>query len=227
MNSSGVQDASLALVHFYYDLKEWTWSSPYAPELEWQHSVTTRGLSGPRILSEYAWVVLNTGFRESVARRLFPDISSAFLYWIAESISEQSDMVLQAGLKVFNNRRKIQCILEGCILVNTRGTEWIEAAVNEGDFDALCQMPYIGPITCKHLAKNLGAHCCKHDRHLARLAHGLGIESPDFMCDIISDETGDPVGVVDYVLWRGAAFGHDAYAKLAHGQSVPNARFER
>lgn len=225
MISSGVQEASISLVHFYYDLKDWTWRSPYARELEWQHSVATRGISEQRFLSEYAWVVLNAGFRESVARRLFPGISSAFLHWIAESISEQRDMVLQAGLKVFNNRRKIECILEGCVLVSMHGMEWIEAAVNDRDFDALCQMPYIGPITCRHLAKNLGAQCCKHDRHLARLAHGLGFESPDLMCDIISEETGDPVGVVDYVLWRGSAFGHDALVKLAHNQYVSSTRF--
>jgi hypothetical protein len=227
MISSGEEDMSISLVHFYYDLKDWTWGSPYAPELEWQHSTATKGLSGQRFLSEYAWVVLNSGFRESVARRLFPKISAAFLHWIAESINEQRDMVLQAAIKVFKNRKKIESILEGCVLVSMHGTEWIEVAINDGDFNALCQMPYIGPITCKHLAKNLGAHCCKHDRHLVRLAHELGFLSPDFMCEVISEKTGDPLGVVDYVLWRGAAFGHDAFAKLAHGQYVPNARFER
>jgi hypothetical protein len=225
MISSGVQNVSTSLVHFYYDMKDWTWDSPYAPELEWQHSVTPRGLSGNRFLSEYAWVVLNSGFRESVVRRLFPDISSAFLYWIPESISEQRDIVLQAALKVFKNRKKIESILEGCLLVSMRGTEWIEVAINDGDFAALCQMPFIGPITCKHLAKNLGAHCCKHDRHLVRLAHELGFLSPDLLCNVISEETGDPVGVVDYVLWRSAAFASDTFAEIAHSQSVSRAWF--
>jgi hypothetical protein len=61
-------------------------------------------------------------------------------------------------------------------------------------------LPYVGPVTWRHLAKNLGAPVAKTDRHLVRLAAGR--PSVDVMCDEIGRWLGEPVAVVDIVLWR-------------------------
>jgi hypothetical protein len=62
-------------------------------------------------------------------------------------------------------------------------------------------LPWIGDITCWHLAKNYGFDCAKPDRHLARIA---GSEGPHAMCARLSRETGYRIATVDYVLWRAA-----------------------
>jgi len=211
VNKPSTQDPRAAsLAHSYYDLKQWIWSSTYAGELEWQHSTTMRNLSPERILREYAWVIINSGFREATARRVFPSISHAFLNWHPSAIYERQDVVAESALQTFGNRKKIHSILEGCLLVHNRGVSWIEEALEQNSFSTLCELPYVGPITCRHLAKNLGANCCKHDRHLMRQAEVLGFGNPDDLCQTIAWETGDPVQVVDYVLWRGAAAGQTA-----------------
>jgi hypothetical protein len=68
----------------------------------------------------------------------------------------------------------------------------------------LRSLPYIGPVTWRHLAKNLGAPVAKADRHLVRLAAATGRRDVDGMCAEISDWVGEPVAVVDIVLWRWA-----------------------
>jgi len=61
---------------------------------------------------------------------------------------------------------------------------------------------YIGPVTCFHLAKNLGVDVVKHDRHLVRYASYMGFRDATELCEMISRITGDRVAVVDLVLWR-------------------------
>jgi hypothetical protein len=57
-------------------------------------------------------------------------------------------------------------------------------------------------VTTYHLAKNLGVDVVKCDRHLMRLAPILGFHSPEEMCAAIGHQVGEPVSVVDIVLWR-------------------------
>jgi hypothetical protein len=63
-------------------------------------------------------------------------------------------------------------------------------------------MPYIGPVTWRHLAKNVGVAVAKPDRHLVRLSIALGRSSVDELCHEIAELVADPVSVVDVVLWR-------------------------
>jgi hypothetical protein len=65
----------------------------------------------------------------------------------------------------------------------------------------LRSLPYIGQVTWRHLAKNLGADVAKADRHLARLAQATG-RSVDALCGEIADWLGEPTAVVGVVLWR-------------------------
>ncbi|GMN03051.1 hypothetical protein MTsPCn3_17820 [Erythrobacter sp. MTPC3] len=67
-------------------------------------------------------------------------------------------------------------------------------------------MPWIGPITVYHLAKNLGADVAKPDVHLERLARGDKTTSQT-LCRRLSRWTGYRVATIDTVLWRACANG--------------------
>jgi hypothetical protein len=85
--------------------------------------------------------------------------------------------------------------------------EWFlrfTTAKNKLDF---CEsMPWIGPITKYHLAKNFGVQCCKPDRHIRRIS-GITGETPFEFCDRVARENGETVVVVDTVVWRAANLG--------------------
>ncbi len=57
-------------------------------------------------------------------------------------------------------------------------------------------------VTWRHLAKNLGMPVAKADRRLVRLAAAAGRDCVDVLCEEISAWLGEPVAVVDVVLWQ-------------------------
>ena len=58
------------------------------------------------------------------------------------------------------------------------------------------------PESRMKICPNLGYATAKPDRHLVRLAAALGYEDVHQLCLSLSEATGDPVQVVDVVLWR-------------------------
>jgi hypothetical protein len=74
------------------------------------------------------------------------------------------------------------------------------------DIDQLQELPWIGPITVFHLAKNLGADVAKPDVHLERLARRDRTTSQT-LCRRLSRWTGYRVATIDTVLWRACADG--------------------
>jgi len=75
--------------------------------------------------------------------------------------------------------------------------------------NALQQFPYIGPATSYHVAKNIGFPVAKPDRHLCRFAELSGYQNPSDLCQALAEYIGDPIAVVDIVLWRFATLQHD------------------
>ena len=86
----------------------------------------------------------------------------------------------------------------------------------EDPINKLQALPYIGPITSYHLAKNLGVPCAKSDRHLKRLSEMLGFNCVQQFCKEVSTLSGDAIHVVDLVLWRFATLQRD-YLKILKG----------
>lgn len=68
----------------------------------------------------------------------------------------------------------------------------------------LRSLPWIGDITCWHLAKNYGHDVAKPDRHLVRIAGDEGVHG---LCARLARESGDRVATVDLVIWRAANLG--------------------
>lgn len=67
-------------------------------------------------------------------------------------------------------------------------------------------IPWIGGITCYHVAKNFGAQVAKPDVHLKRLADLEGVTAQE-LCERLARETGHKVPAIDTVLWRACATG--------------------
>lgn len=67
-------------------------------------------------------------------------------------------------------------------------------------------LPWIGPITKYHLAKNLGVDVAKPDVHLQRLADRDGC-SVQALCERLGTEVLLRAATVDVVLWRACANG--------------------
>jgi hypothetical protein len=72
---------------------------------------------------------------------------------------------------------------------------------------AFCQsLPWVGPVTCRHLAKNLGADVAKNDVHLQRLADRENV-SVDELCQRLARQTGYRIATIDTILWRACESG--------------------
>jgi DnaJ-domain-containing protein 1 len=67
---------------------------------------------------------------------------------------------------------------------------------------ALRTLPFIGPVTQFHLAKNIGLDVAKPDRHLVRIAQLFQFASVQDLCETIANQAGTRVAVVDLVFWR-------------------------
>lgn len=70
----------------------------------------------------------------------------------------------------------------------------------------LQSLPWIGPVTSFHLAKNLGADVAKPDVHMERLARRDRTDTHR-LCRRLSKQTGYRVATIDTVLWRACADG--------------------
>ena len=67
-------------------------------------------------------------------------------------------------------------------------------------------IPWIGNVTKRHVAKNLGVDCAKPDIHLERVASHYQT-TPDALCAVLAAATGDRVATVDVVIWRACNLG--------------------
>ena len=187
----------------YMAAKENVISAGFANEVDWQEHVSVEEIDEQTFLREAAWVVLCSGFREAIVREYFRDISAAFYDWeSAGRIVLHRDECRRAALKIFRNVRKIDAILGVADRVSDLGADGIREKVSERGVKFLEEMPCIGPVTACHLAKNLGVPMVKPDRHLVRVSLKAGYESPEQMCRTISEMVGDPLAVIDIVIWR-------------------------
>ena len=213
------------LVDVYLSIKDTVIERGFAWEIDWLTESDFNRVSESDFLRESAWVVLTTGFRESVVRSVFGSLSSAFLDWrSAAVIQANSAQCRRAALRVFRNERKIDAMLAISSVVALDGFERVRFLINERTIDYLQTLPYIGSVTAFHLAKNLGLPVAKPDRHLTRIAHAAGFGSPQDLCECISERVGDPVHVVDLVLWRYATLVSGYLASFSPRQSHRLAR---
>lgn len=159
----------------------------YKHEIDWAQAV--QPVSDPHTFwSEFAWVVLNSGMKNQVAAGIWNRVRP---------------VVVSGGSahSVFGHKGKADAIDHVW-----KNRHWLLqqylAATDKIAF--LRALPWIGPITCWHLAKNYGFDVAKPDRHLVRIA---GEEGTQAMCERLARESGDRIATVDLVIWRAANLG--------------------
>jgi len=175
----------------------------FAAEIDWQEGQCLDVVSESEFLREAAWVILSAGMRETVVRNRFGKVTAAFLKWeSAEAIVRRRDQCIRRALAAFGHPGKISAIGEVAVFVAEQGFDIWRDRLRFDGLNELQQLPFIGPITRYHLAKNLGLDVVKPDRHLVRMARAAGFDEPEAMCRVIAEVTGDRLGTVDVVLWR-------------------------
>lgn len=159
----------------------------YAAEIQWAQTVQPVSCAYHFWL-EYAWVVLNSGMKNQIAQKIWDKVRP-----VVEAGRSASEVFGHVGKckaidYVWQHREK----LFQDYLKDTDKIEFLKI------------LPWIGPITCWHLAKNYGFDCAKPDRHLVRIA---GAEGVDTLCRRLAAATHDRVATVDLVIWRAANLG--------------------
>ena len=206
--NSAIATGTLASAYVKAKLK--VLASGFAPEIMWQKTLRIQELTEVDLLRECAWVILSSGMRESVVRTKFPCIGQAFFDWAsAQEIVLHSDHCIRTALPFFRHERKIEAIAQSAQIIYSKGFEVLRDEIACDPIGTLQQFPYIGPATSFHMAKNIGLPFAKPDRHLCRLAALSGYERASDLCRAIADYIGDPVSVVDIVLWRFAVLHPD------------------
>lgn len=208
--------AGRALAAAYLAAKRAVLDAGYEAEVAWQEYACDAPLTERRFLREAAWVVLNAGMRESVVRRLFPQISGAFGDFVdARTTSACArDGGREVALDLFGHTGKIDAIITIAFHVEEHGLDEVRDRLAVDGVPSLQRFPYVGPVTAFHLAKNLGHDVAKPDRHLTRIAHVCGHSDPQALCRHVFDLLGEPVPVVDLVLWRFATLSCDYLSEL-------------
>ncbi len=186
------------VVDFYLLAKSVVLSEGFADELKWQNRLQFSGVGESVFLREAAWVVLSSGMRETVVRSKFQSFSDAFYNWF----SARRIRTNAHHLRIFGHARKIDSIIEISRSVDTNGFDFIKDKIQTEGVLFLQSLPYVGPTTCYHLAKNLGLDVVKPDRHLLRISALMGYANPAEFCETIANSVGDRVSVVDLVVWR-------------------------
>lgn len=182
---------------------EHTRSSHLEKEISWQRSTNFVEFSEIQFLREAAWVILCSGFREATVRRVFDHISLCFCdFESAQMICSQGWRCIAAARAAMNNVPKLNAIYTCAALVHSRGFDAIRDAVLEDPMSQLQKLPFIGPITVWHLAKNLGLDVAKPDRHLVRMADQCGFSNVADLCNELAQKNCEQVKVVDLILWR-------------------------
>ena len=198
------------LVEKYLSAKETVIRHGFAAEIDWQDSLCFEDITESDFLRESAWVIFCSGMREATIRGIFPSISDAFLDWrSAQMIVSNRFDCRQRALSAFAHERKVEAVLCVADTVTKMGFEAFREEIRWHNVSFLQQLPYIGPATSYHLAKNLGLDVAKPDRHLVRVSRALGFDSAQKLCQVIADFTGEKVSIVDIVIWRFATLERD------------------
>lgn len=148
-------------------------------------------------------ITMCSGFRESVVRRVFDHVSLCFCDWESSAvIAESGEVCCLTAASSFANKAKLLGILTASRKVVAVGFDKFKQDVLADPIGKLQSLPYIGPITSWHLAKNLGLDVAKPDRHLVRVSESLGFRDADHLCRELAASTGNQTKVVDLIVWR-------------------------
>lgn len=204
------------LINKYLMAKAVVVSAGFADEFDRLDHLSLDDISEGSFLTEVGWVVFSAGMNERVVRSKFGDISEAYLNWgSAQAIWADRHGCVRRALQVFRHEGKVNAVVNIARRISESGYSAFKRSVANGQIRFLMTLPYMGPATAYHLAKNIGMDVAKPDRHLKRIATVLGHQCPFELCRVIADLVGDRVSVIDTVFWRYATLDPSYVATLA------------
>lgn len=181
----------------------------YPEQLKAFSSVRFEDVDSDFFFREYTWVVHATGFSAKAVGRFMPRLVGAYGIW-SDLAGEEFDDAFERVRKVCNNRPKAKAVWatakQMAAEVGLAGHGWDEFKEDRlSSPELLKALPYVGPVTCFHLARNIGLlECVKPDLHLVRMAEHWGFPGCVEMCEAMRPE-GMPLGIVDLILWYAAS----------------------
>ena len=146
--------------------------------------------TGKQLAAAAIYVICNSGMSNRTARMIFNKCMGA----------------LKAGLSartVYGHPGKAAAIDE---VWQRRRSLFRDFQATSDVIEFCAKLPWIGPITKFHLAKNLGVDVAKPDVHLNRLAKPEGLSAQE-LCERLALETGYRAATIDTILWRACADG--------------------
>ena len=174
------------IVDYYIKAHNRVVSAGFQNEINWCRDMTTFSDCTPEnFFNEYVWCVLNAGMKEQIARKIYDRFMSMGDFSTVKHLGKQA--AIERGLIGYPQWFRV-----------------LQGFVKEQDqIDYLQTLPWVGPITKYHLARNIGIDCVKPDRHLVRLAERFGFDSPLEMCRAIKNHFAyERLGTIDVILWR-------------------------
>lgn len=174
------------------------------PDNKWVRGLspeTFKRMTLKEFLEEYCQVIYRAGFKASIIDTKINGIKKAFKDFDIEKICKMKSV--EPVLLVFNSDRKAKSFSKGAQLIYKEGFSKFKERIQKQGARALEELPGIGVITWKHLARNIGfADVAKDDVHLQRLVEYLDAADEKELTGYLSGEFGEKKGVVDYILWR-------------------------
>lgn len=181
------------LIAFYYFAKKVCIAEGFEEEIQLVEERRFDQINSTYFFREYAWVVISSGISNKAATSVFRKLME----------TRNIDVVKHPGKNKALKKADRDYL------------EWFfhlqKCKTDKERIEYLQTLPYMGPATSYHLARNLGIDCAKPDRHLVRIAEHFRYEKwigvhqlfdVQTMCSDISKKTGDRIGTVDIVLWR-------------------------
>ena len=161
----------------------------YDAAIEWSENMKAPATAA-NFASEAIYVICNSGMSNRVAMPIFERCLAA----VRRNESAST---------VFGHPQKAAAIDE----IWRRRRPLFRELRKSDDLIEFCErLPWIGPVTKYHLAKNLGANVAKPDVHLNRLAEPEGVTAQE-LCQRLAQETGYRIATIDLILWRACADG--------------------
>jgi len=155
------------------------------------------------LLAEYAWVVVSCGMTAHVTSRLWPGLTAAFRNWDPPAAAASARDAQIEALSILKHPRKISAILAMAdSLARQPGQMTRLAALPVPEALAFLQtLPWVGPTSRFHLARNLGWDVVVQTGPVPRLAAFLETTADELVRQTAA-EVGERIRVVDLVLWN-------------------------
>lgn len=164
-----------------------------ADDIRWATEDCKRPDTSEEMAHEIIFVICNSGMKNTVARGIYRRVISALEIDASASTAFGHKGKTGAIDQIWRRRDEYYANLLG-IHDDAKLLEWCRS------------LPWIGGITCYHLAKNFGADVAKPDVHLQRLADREGVTAQQ-LCERLAAELSTCVRAVDTILWRACANG--------------------